>query len=345
KNYFIIYLNRFYSRVIAEYFPLKSTYKGKKLSKNKITEIIEDYQTKIKEAKNQEDLEKCISKKVNKNTFLENISLIQNYQNLANIPIQTIKDMIEKMNLSVSEGRRKVFIFNGIELMRNEGSNAFLKSIEEPPKNTQIILISSNINKILQTIKSRCYQIEFRKRHIEDLIQVYSKIYKTDLNSLQNEKLNNIFRYHPEILYKKHFISLFELMYNIVVNKDKKYTILNMITEYADSINIQIKNEGSKKDLHILRQAINDFLSIIKMIKKSYDFQTYIDTYLMFLTNEEKNQIIAKSKIIFEYFKKYSNSTINEIQPQIHKAFDYILYNNVELDMTLTQCLLNVISI
>jgi DNA polymerase-3 subunit delta' len=86
--------------------------------------------------------------------------------------------------------------------MRVEGSNAFLKSIEEPPKNSQIILITSNIDKIIQTIKSRCYQIEFKKRTINDLYNVYSKVYNTNFFNISIEKQNELFKSHSDMIYK-----------------------------------------------------------------------------------------------------------------------------------------------
>jgi hypothetical protein len=87
-----------------------------------------------------------------------NISLIN--QEGESIKIKTIRDMKEHLSFSAYQANHtRYFVLLNAHLATLPAQNALLKSIEEPPENTQIILISSNPNKLLGTIKSRCQLI------------------------------------------------------------------------------------------------------------------------------------------------------------------------------------------
>ena len=58
---------------------------------------------------------------------------------------------------------KKVYIINDADLMTKEAQNCLLKTLEEPPEYIVIILIVSNENKMLTTIKSRCMKMYFEK--------------------------------------------------------------------------------------------------------------------------------------------------------------------------------------
>lgn len=64
---------------------------------------------------------------------------------------------------------RKVYIIDDSELMTKEAQNCLLKTLEEPPAFVTIILIVSNENLILNTIKSRCLKIYFNDLSDEEL--------------------------------------------------------------------------------------------------------------------------------------------------------------------------------
>lgn len=85
------------------------------------------------------------------------------------IKISEIRDYNMKMNLKAFESPAKFLILNHAENMNSESSNALLKTLEEPPENTHIILVTSNLNEILPTIKSRCVKIRFKPLAPEDV--------------------------------------------------------------------------------------------------------------------------------------------------------------------------------
>lgn len=72
------------------------------------------------------------------------------------IGVDDIRNLTEKINTKPYEGDKKVVIIKGADLITVQGQNAFLKTLEEPPLDTTIIMLAENINLILDTIKSRC---------------------------------------------------------------------------------------------------------------------------------------------------------------------------------------------
>ncbi|MGB2706311.1 MAG: DNA polymerase III subunit delta' C-terminal domain-containing protein [Candidatus Omnitrophota bacterium] len=79
----------------------------------------------------------------------------------SSITIDQIRTVIRQANLKPYEARKKVFIINGAHSMNAEASNAFLKTLEEPPLDTTFILISRSEELLLPTIVSRCYVVKF----------------------------------------------------------------------------------------------------------------------------------------------------------------------------------------
>jgi DNA polymerase-3 subunit delta' len=72
------------------------------------------------------------------------------------IKIQSIRELERGIILRPYEGRYKVFIIPDSESMNPEASNSFLKTLEEPPGHSLIILIAPSANDLLPTIRSRC---------------------------------------------------------------------------------------------------------------------------------------------------------------------------------------------
>lgn len=77
------------------------------------------------------------------------------------IKISQIREMQKNVYEKPILSNKKVFIIDESEKMTEEAQNSLLKTLEEPPEYMVIILISSNENKLLNTIKSRCLKINF----------------------------------------------------------------------------------------------------------------------------------------------------------------------------------------
>ncbi|MGE5355778.1 MAG: ATP-binding protein [Deltaproteobacteria bacterium] len=96
------------------------------------------------------------------------ISKMSNESNTANINKEAINSVLEYFNYSLFEGSKKIMLIWNAELMSNE-ANRLLKLIEEPPKDSVIILIAEDTSKVLKTILSRCQIFRIPPFSDEDL--------------------------------------------------------------------------------------------------------------------------------------------------------------------------------
>jgi DNA polymerase-3 subunit delta' len=106
-----------------------------------------------------------------------------------NIPISLIRFMKKEIYLTAPESGWKIVIVFDADLMKAEAANAFLKILEEPPSKTTIIMTTSNINKILPTIKSRCKPLYFNKLSSND---IHSFLQRKELKEEERQLLINL---------------------------------------------------------------------------------------------------------------------------------------------------------
>ncbi len=86
---------------------------------------------------------------------------------------ESITMLQRRLELAQTECNYRVIIIEDADSMNEEASNSFLKTLEEPPKNTVIILLTTKMQSLLPTIISRCQQVYFQPlshRVIEDIL-------------------------------------------------------------------------------------------------------------------------------------------------------------------------------
>lgn len=94
------------------------------------------------------------------------------YEGLRDIKVDQIReDVEERLYFKPFEGRFKVAIVDEAERMSHSAQNAFLKTLEEPPSESIIILLTSSPQSLLPTIRSRCQQLRFESIPIELIVE------------------------------------------------------------------------------------------------------------------------------------------------------------------------------
>ena len=88
------------------------------------------------------------------------------------IKIDTIRSIIKFASLAPSYSNRKVIIIDDADTMTIDAQNSLLKTLEEPPSSTIIILVTSKENLLLPTIISRCMRIKFSKLSPNDVMNI-----------------------------------------------------------------------------------------------------------------------------------------------------------------------------
>ncbi|RLC97164.1 MAG: DNA polymerase III subunit delta' [Chloroflexi bacterium] len=96
------------------------------------------------------------------------------------ITISQVREMDNDASLPPFEGRCKVFIFDGAELLSQDAANRLLKTLEEPPSNVLIILLTSREKDVLPTIISRCQRVELPPLPIDVVRETLTERYMID---------------------------------------------------------------------------------------------------------------------------------------------------------------------
>lgn len=178
-----------------------------------------------------------------------------------NIKIETIREITEKVIEKPIISNRKVYIINDCEKMTKEAQNCLLKTLEEPPEFITIILISSNENIILNTIKSRCMTVKFQ--NIEN-----DKLADYAINVIGYENLS-------ENLLKSFDGSIGKAIK--VKNNKEKYDILDLLIDNLKKKDIiDIFSEGK---IIYDKENIYDILDyiIVCLYEKSKENEKYLD--------------------------------------------------------------------
>ncbi|MCL5411940.1 MAG: DNA polymerase III subunit gamma/tau [Patescibacteria group bacterium] len=110
----------------------------------------------------------------------------------SNRGIDEIRDLREKIKLSPTEGKYKVYIIDEVHMLTNEAFNALLKTLEEPPVHAVFILCTTDPQKLPLTIISRCQRFDFKRATKEDLLKYLRYLSKAENLELEEETLTLI---------------------------------------------------------------------------------------------------------------------------------------------------------
>ena len=106
------------------------------------------------------------------------------------LKIEQIRNLQARIVEKPITSRRKVYVIDDADLMREESQNCLLKTLEEPPEYAVIILIVSNESRILPTIKSRCVIIKFQPLTSKEIKQVKPELSDDLIQLLEGSLLN-----------------------------------------------------------------------------------------------------------------------------------------------------------
>jgi len=96
----------------------------------------------------------------------------------SNNSVEDIRNITDQIRVPPQKGRYKVYIIDEVHMLSNQAFNAFLKSLEEPPEHVVFILATTEKNKILPTILSRCQIYDFKKVDSKSITNLLIRICK-----------------------------------------------------------------------------------------------------------------------------------------------------------------------
>ncbi len=98
----------------------------------------------------------------------------------SNTGVENIREIIERARFAPTQARWKVYVIDECHMLSTAASNALLKTIEEPPSRVVFILATTNPERVLNTIQSRCQKFDFRRISPKDIFQHLSEIAKKE---------------------------------------------------------------------------------------------------------------------------------------------------------------------
>lgn len=217
------------------------------------------------------------------------------------IKINTIREMIQTVYEKPILSNKKIYIINDCDKMTKEAQNSLLKTLEEPPEYIIIILIASNTDMILSTIKSRCTKIVFDKLKDDEIKEI-----------LNNTEFNNV--------------EISPNMYNFFDGSiGKALQILKKKEQYTDLEEFIIKIKNSSK---------LDFITGNKEIFAKEEINGLLEYCIVLLFNlgkKDKDIKYLNSVKIIQETKNRINSNSNfdmSIDNMLFKLWEEVNENN-----------------
>ena len=248
--------------------------------------------------------------------------------------------MNESVNfIASSPGQKRVYILDEVHMLSNAASNAFLKTLEEPPEHIIFILATTEPERVLETVKSRTTHIVFKKISEVEIVKTLEKIGKKEKMNMNNEILSTIASFSDGSL--RDGINLFEQTYNTfgkTTTLDDLYGILGKLStkEFEVIIN-SIETQDTGSVLEVLRGAYqkglqpNDIVDSISEFFRNMFYLKYLpgDSKLENLTPTLKKlletadkkvnakQLIRILDLIDELNHNLSNSTSQHLKLEL----------------------------
>lgn len=248
----------------------------------------------------------------------------------SNNSVDDIRNLIEQVRYAPQSGKFKVYIIDEVHMLSNAAFNAFLKTLEEPPSYAIFILATTEKNKVIPTILSRCQIHDFNRIEIEDIKNRLKKISELEGVSAEDDALHIIAQKSDGAL--RDALSILDLM--ITYTTEKKITYENVI----QNLNILDYDYFFKiTDFILKNDSSSCFLILDEILKLGFESKHFITGLaehfrnLLLCKDESVSKLIEVSDGIQAKYSKQSEQISNEI---IFNALDIL--NSFDINYNLS---------
>jgi len=280
---------------------------------------------------NQLPCNKCeLCKNINNGIALDIIEI----DAASNTGVENIREIIERANFAPTQARWKVYVIDECHMLSTAASNALLKTIEEPPDRVVFVLATTNPERVLITIQSRCQTFNFKRINSNEIYNHLLEISNKELIDYEDEGLRLIAkRANGGMRDAQRLLDQLSLMPNGITKKnveellgevsenDLLILINALITNTPDSVItscVDLYNSGNEP-ISILEGLLNITRDLLlKTVQNNYSDMFY--TSKEFQPEIEKiSKLLSKSKIIswHRYLKNLEYQIKNSSQPRL----------------------------
>ncbi|MBC7861478.1 MAG: DNA polymerase III subunit gamma/tau [Bacteroidia bacterium] len=186
----------------------------------------------------------------------------------SNNSVDDIRQLVEQVRFAPQLGSHRVYIIDEVHMLSTAAFNAFLKTLEEPPKHAIFILATTEKHKIIPTILSRCQIFDFNRIKIEDMASHLAWIAKTEGIAAEEEALRLIAQKADGGL--RDACSMFDQMVSFSGNNITYKTT-------AENLHVLDYDYYFKVGDFILEQKLPDVLLIFdEILKRGFDGHNFV---------------------------------------------------------------------
>jgi len=240
------------------------------------------------------------------------------------IRINSIRDLRKFLSLRYDDIKYRVILISQAHLMNEEAQNALLKNLEEPPDGVIFILCTAYPDKLRETIRSRCWMINFQPLDNNDLLYVLTNYFKVD------EKLAS-----EVVLFAGGSVQEAMLLIENDFEELRERTIRILRNSFAKRYQSAFKEfEDTLTD--------NDQIKIKLLIKM---LLIWLNDFQKFRLNKMDTLYYNKHIETFEKFNsKFPGIDIREVTNNIDKISTY-LRNNINLNVAISNIIFQLSSL
>ena len=233
------------------------------------------------------------------------------------LKIGQIRELQRQVIYQPLEASRKVYILTDVDRMNPEAENCLLKTLEEPPAASVLILLTSNVQALLPTTRSRCQILQFHPMPTQELATILVDRYSAAPEQAitlaiaaegsigkaitQFEKGNSLTEKVPEILRETDQLAAFRLAEDF---KNNPETLGELVTWYRDLLFLQ---QGAPSELITHIYSVEELRVIVpyySRLRIQQAIQTVFDTKSL-LENTNTNATLALEVMCLKLLKTF----------------------------------------
>src|ERR1035437_2773916 len=213
----------------------------------------------------------------------------------SNNSVDDIRNLVDQVRYAPQLGTHKVYIIDEVHMLSTSAFNAFLKTLEEPPKHAIFILATTEKHKIIPTILSRCQIFDFNRIKIDDIVGHLAEISKKEKVKSDEDALHIIAQKVDGSM--RDALSIFDQMVSLSGDNITYKTVIDNLSildfDYYFKVTDALLEKNTSSSLLIFNEILN----------KGFDGHHFING----LADHFRNLLVCKDEITLQLMEVSAN--------------------------------------
>jgi len=259
----------------------------------------------------------------------------------SNNSVDDIRDLRDKVRYAPSVCKYKVYIIDEVHMLTGSAWNALLKTLEEPPKHVIFILATTEIQKVIPTIISRCQRFDFKNLEVEEIIEKLNEVIKAEKINITPEATEAIALCAEGGM--RDALSLLDQMisYSSQISEEDVYSVTGGLSRKSlGELILAIYKKETTQALHLINSALTNGKDVSRMVS---DLILALRDVLVDKTKDIKvypNLALISTDYLYAYLEilndlqgniKFTTQKRAYLEMAIFKMIDHQSVNQIEL--------------